>query len=834
MDLDAWLAELTLDEKALLTAGADMWSTPAIERLGLPRVTVTDGPNGARGQALLGLGGVTAACIPCGTALGASWSPALVERLGEMLGAEARTKAARVLLAPTINLHRSPLGGRNFECVSEDPLLAGKIAAAYVRGVQSQGVATTAKHFVANEAEFERHTIDSVVDERTLRELYLVPFELVVKEGGGLGVMTSYNRVNGEYCSESEWLLAQVLRAEWGFQGFVVTDWFAAGDTVKSLRAGLDLQMPGPGRFFGEALAVAVRAGRVDASELDAPVARMLSVWERLGALADTGKDPERSVDLSEHRALAREAARESIVLLRNDGTLPLEPNTLRRLAVIGPNAERGQIMGGGSAALRPHYRVGPLEALRAALPGSVEIVHERGCWTERTIPALRGDELAHGGELGLEVELYTNPSFEGRPAQVLREAEAQLLYFGEPAPGIPAETFSLRARTTFTPRESGAHTFSLIQSGRARLAISGKIVIDGFAEPPPRGEAFFSMGSVEVTAAVELEAGEPVELSIEYSSESAVFLRGVRIGHRPPVSEDDLVRAERAAADADAVILVVGTNADWESEGEDRAGMDLPGEQDALIRRVCAANPRTIVCVNAGSPVTMDWAELPAALLQTWFGGQELGNALADVLLGRADPGGRLPTTIPERLEHNPTFGNFPGENSTLRYGEGLLIGYRWYDTRRLPVRFPFGHGLSYATFEIGAPRLSSPEFRAGDPLTLYVEPPPSPLFRPRRELRAFAKASLAPGEQRTLPLTFDARAFCYWDPGDSEYAVQRERMGPSADFIPASRGAVHRNAAGWYAEAGEYRIHVARSAADVVHQCSVTLPDALGPLAP
>jgi beta-glucosidase len=618
MDLEAWLAELTLDEKAELTAGADMWSTPAIERAGLPAVRVTDGPNGARGQALLGLGTVTAACIPCGSALGASWNPELVERLGVLLGEEAHTKAARVLLAPTINLHRSPLGGRNFECLSEDPLLAGKLAAAYVRGVQSQGVATTAKHFVANEAEFERHTIDSVVDERTLRELYLVPFELVVKEGGGLGVMTSYNRVNGEYCSESAWLLSQVLREEWGFQGFIVTDWFAAGDTVASLRAGLDLQMPGPGRFFGEALAAAVRDGRVDEAELDAPVARMLSVWERLGALEDTGKDAERSVDLPEHRTLAREAAREAIVLLRNDGTLPLDASGLQRVAVIGPNAERGQIMGGGSAALRPHYRVGPLEALRAALPSSVEVVYERGCWTERTIPALGGAALARGGEPGFEVELFTNPGFEGRPAQVLREHEAEFLYFGEPAPGIPAEEFSLRARTTFTPRESGRHTFSLIQSGRAQLAIGDQIVIDGVADPPARGEAFFSMGSAEVTVEVELVAGEPVELSIEYSTDSAVLLRGVRIGHKPPASQDDLARAERAAAAADAVVLVVGTNADWESEGEDRGSMDLPGEQDALIRRVCAANPRTIVCVNAGSPVTMDWARSETSRART------------------------------------------------------------------------------------------------------------------------------------------------------------------------------------------------------------------------
>jgi beta-glucosidase len=851
VDVDKVLQELSLDEKARLTAGADMWNTPAIERLGVPAVRVTDGPNGARGSALLGLGAATAACVPCGSALGATWNAALVERVGAMLGEEARTKACRVLLAPTINLHRSPLAGRNFECYSEDPLLAGAIAAGFVRGVQSQGVATTAKHFVANEAEFERNTIDSVVDERALRELYLVPFEMAVKQGGALGIMTAYNRLNGVYCAEDEQLLSGVLRGEWGFEGFVVTDWFAVGSTQASARAGLDLQMPGPGRFYGEALAAAVRAGEIDVELVDAAVERMLRVWDRLGALEDPPAGEERSVDRPEHRTLARAAATESMVLLRNDGVLPLEAREIRSLAVIGPNADRAQIMGGGSAALRPHYEVTPLEALRERLGEGTEVLHERGCWTEKTTPPLQRAALrSANGDPGLDVVYYAGLAWEGEPVHRAVHPNGQLLHFGPPDPAVPGE-FSMRASGTLRADVSGQHTFTLIQAGRARLVVGGKIVLDGIVDPPPRGTAFFSMGSREIEATVDLEAGEPVEIEIEYTSEGAVLLQGARVGLRPPIEGDLAERAVAAATRADTVVMIVGTNADWESEGHDRASMDLPGEQDALIRRVCAANPRTIVVVNAGSPVTMHWFDRPAALLQIWFGGQEMAQGLGDVLFGDIDPSGRLPMTVPQRIEHNPSYGNFPGENSTLRYGEGLLVGYRWYESRHLPVRFPFGHGLSYSRFEIGTPRIESGDLGAGESVRVsvdvsntgarraaevvqcYVAPPAGRLFRPSRELRAFEKVWLDPGESTTRTLELDARAFAYWDPGDPEHAALVERLGVARRIVPASVREGRRTDPGWYVDPGVYALHIGRSSAETAHIASVSVDEGFGPLA-
>jgi beta-glucosidase len=495
------VAELTLEEKAALTAGVDMWTTAAVPRLGIPAVRLTDGPNGARGT-LMGPVGPRACCVPCGSALGATWSPDVVGQVGAVLGAEARGKGARVLLAPTVNMHRSPLAGRNFECYSEDPLLAGKLAAAFVRGAQAQGVATTVKHLVANEAETQRYTISSDVDDRALREIYLRPFELAVREGGALGVMTSYNRLNGRWCTEQPGLLGSILRDEWGFEGFVVTDWFGVATTTGSAAAGVDLEMPGPGRAFGPALAAAVEAGEVDDARLDAQVTRLLTVLARLGALEDEGPGEERADDRPEHRAVARRAATESMVLLANDGLLPLDRAALGTVAIIGPNADRAQIMGGGSASLRAHHLVTPREALAAALGDGVTLTYEPGCHNRRTTPPLGGPEVvAPDGEPGFHVDWYANPDLAGEPVHTSRVPEAEVFTM-QPPEAVPRTGWSFRAYATFTPAVGGDHVLTLVQSGRGRLLVDGAAVIDGVASPPPRGTAWFGVGSREVEAA--------------------------------------------------------------------------------------------------------------------------------------------------------------------------------------------------------------------------------------------------------------------------------------------------------------------------------------------
>jgi beta-glucosidase len=827
---------MTLDEKAALTAGVDMWTTAAVPRLGIPAVRVTDGPNGARGTQM-GPTGPTAACLPCGSALGATWSPEVLELVGGVLGAEARSKGARVLLAPTVNMHRSPLAGRNFECYSEDPLLAGRLAAAFVRGAQAQGVATTVKHLVGNDAEHERYTMSSDIDDRALREIYLAPFEAAVREGGALGVMTSYNRVNGRWCTEQPELLAAVLREEWGFEGFVVTDWFGVTGTATSAAAGVDLEMPGPARAFGSVLADAVRAGEVEEAHLDAQVTRLLAVFDRIGALDDVGPGDETAVDQPEHRLAARRAATESMVLLANDGLLPLDRAALRTVAVIGPNADRAQIMGGGSAALRPHYVVTPLEALRAALGDDVEVVYERGCDNRRSTPVLGGADTAapSGAGPGFDVDWFAGADFTGAPVHHSHTPAADIFGMEPPVPelGAAPDGWSFRAHTTLTPVVTGTHIFTLVQAGRGRVVVDGRAVIDGFGDRPPRGTAYFGLGSVEVEAPVELEAGRPVEVTIEFSTGRSSG--ALRIGHRAPDPADLLDRAAAVAADADAVVLVVGTTGEWESEGDDRPDMDLPGRQDELVRRVLAANPATVVVVNAASPVAMDWADDAPAVLQIWFGGQEMAGGLADVLLGEAEPAGRLPTTLPVRLEHNPSFGNFPGENGHVRYGEGVLVGYRWYEARHLPVRFPFGHGGSYTTFALGEPVLSSPRFAAGagERLTVsvavtntgarrgaevvqcYVAAPAGPLTRPPKELAAFAKVWLDPGETATVELALDDRSFACWDPTMPD----RAEVAGRASAVPMAGGRGTASAPGWRVDAGRHDLHIGTSSAAIAH---------------
>jgi beta-glucosidase len=831
-DIFLLIAELTLDEKAQLTAGEDLWSTVAIDRLGIPKVRVTDGPNGARGTTLPGQGANPSVCVPCGSALGATWDPALVEEVGAMLGGEARAKGCRVLLAPTVNIHRSPLAGRNFECYSEDPLLSGRLATAYVRGVQSQSVATTVKHFAGNDAEYQRFTMNSVIDERALREIYLVPFELAVREGGTLGVMTGYNRLNGHYCAEHHWLLAELLRGEWGFEGFVLSDWYAVGSTAGSADAGLDLQMPGPARFFGPPLADAARAGEVDDALIDDQARRLLTVFDRIGALDDPADVPDTSEDRPEHRALARRAAAAAVVLLKNDGVLPLDPAALPSLAVIGPNAARAQIMGGGSANLKPWHRTSPLDALQARLGSQLEIRHAPGADIDQSVAAL---------DVEFAVALYAGPDWQGSVAAEATRRSGEVLFFGEPAPGVPVEAFSFRATAAYTPTADGPHEISLVQSGRARLLVNGEVVLDGIVGPPPPGPELYGMGSQAMVATLELSAGKPIDVVVEYSSRHAGAVRGVKVGCRPTPGSQLMDEAVEAAAACDAAIVIVGTNDQWESEGRDRTSLDLPGTQDELVRRVLSANPRTVVVLNTGSPVTTPWAAEAPAVMQAWFGGQEMAEALVDVLTGETDPGGRLPTTFPVRLEHNPSFGNFPGENGQIRYGEGVLVGYRWYEARRLPVAFPFGHGLSYASFRIGEPRVSAEVFRPGETMTVdvpvtntgsrrgaevvqcYVAPGSSRLVRPPQELKAFAKVWLDPGETATVTLPLADRSFAYWDPGDPEWPELAPRLASSFPFPPYSNDP--KPSPGWRVDPGRYELRVGRSSADIAHTVVITV---------
>jgi beta-glucosidase len=833
-DVEALLGALTLEEKAALTAGEGMFNTPGVERLGIPGIQVTDGPSGARGLSYPGLGGPASTCIPCGSAIGATWDPALAEELGALVARDAVGRGCRGLLAPTVNLHRSPLAGRNFECYSEDPLLSGKLAAGYVRGVQSEGVFATVKHFVCNDAEFERFTMSSEVDERTMRELYLVPFEIAVKEGGALAIMSSYNRVNGRWVTQQPELLIEILRREWGFEGLVMTDWYATVDTDASLQAGLDLEMPGPGRGLGASVVTAVKEGRVDEVDLDIALRRLLGGYDRIGALDGPPPPMNPHPPGDEDRALLRRAAAAAMVLLRNDGILPLDAaaGSLRKVAVLGPRASDPCVNGGGSARLIPHRVAVPLGELRAAFGDRTEVVHERGCEADRSPRTVGGPVL--GAPDGFEGTVYTEPGLTGEMFGTKHLDQLRVFVFTSGAQEYPKGPWSMRVTGTVVPEEDGAFVLTLAQAGRARVYADGELVLDGAENPPPPGGSdFFGMASRDLVSHERmLTKGKPVELVVEFDSGEGSS-GGFRVGFRTIDGDALMERAVAAAAEADTAVVMVGTSDEWESEGHDRDSMELPARQVELIQKVAATNPRTVVVLNAAGPVDMAWADDVAAVLQCSFGGEEMGAAVADVVTGRAEPGGRLPTSLPERLEHSPSYDNFPGEGGELRYGEGVFMGYRGYEHRGISPRFPFGHGMSYTSYTIGEPSLSASELGSGDMLTVsvavtntgtragsevvqcYVAPVAPRLARPPKELKAFAKVRLEPGETKVAELVLDERAFSYWDPGDPDW----ERIVPpsAVQFFGRRRGTDAPHRRGWQADPGDYDVMIGRSSVEI-----------------
>ncbi len=646
--IESLLKQMTLEEKVALLAGVDFWRTHAIERLGIPAIKVTDGPHGARTMDNVDPNRtIPATCFPTAVGMAATWNTDLIHRVGAALGEEARARGCAVLLGPCVNIHRSPLGGRNFESYSEDPYLSSQMTVAIVKGIQSKKVSACVKHFALNNSEYQRMTISSEVDERTKREIYFPSFEKAVKEAGTWSVMCSYNKVDGTFASENRRLLTEILKDEWGFEGLVVSDWYATHSTVPAANAGLDLEMPGPARFFGEALVKAVKEGQVDVKTIDDKVRRILGVMVNTGALEGNISDTEKNKEFPNHGKLAREVAEEAIVLLKNDNRpLPLDKKKLKTIAVIGPNAASAVIQGGGSAQVTPYYKVTPLDAIKILGGDSVKIVYE--------------------------------------------------------------------------------------------------------------------------------------------------------LGYDEAQSPDLLDKAVKAAASADVAIVFVGTTEKHESEGFDRKDMNLPLGQDELVSRVAKANSKTIVVLNNGSPLAMPWLDKVPAVLEAFFPGQECGNAIAAVLFGLVNPSGKLPDTFPRRFEDNPAFPYYPGENDKVVYGEGIFVGYRYYDTKNVTPLFPFGHGLSYTSFEYSHLKVSPAKAKdkikvsidvtntgkvAGkEVVQVYVSDVASTAPRPPKELKAFQKVALAPGEKKQVEFTLTKEAFSFYDvklkdwvaePGDFEILV-------------------------------------------------------------
>jgi beta-glucosidase len=660
-DLSAIIAAMSLEEKAALVTGASAWTTTAIERLGVPELLMSDGPHGVRRVPdvhAMAAQSLPATGFPTASALASSWDVDLIHQMGQALAEEALALDVGLLLGPGVNMKRSPLGGRNFEYFSEDPYLAGELAASLIEGMQSKGVGTSLKHFAANNQEFERFRINAEVDERTLREIYLPAFETAVKRAQPWSVMCAYNKVNGTYASEHYELLTTILKDEWGFEGYVVSDWGAVHDRVAALNGGLDLEMPGPKPRRTRAVVDAVDSGQLPEAVLDEAVRRLLRI---IFKAAETPKGG--TFDVEGHHALARQIAGESMVLLKNNGILPLKANL--NLAVIGRAAETPHFQGGGSSNINPTRVAVPFAELKALAP------------------------------------------------------DAELTY----AVGYPADD-----------------------------------------------------------------------------------------SYQPALIE----QAVGLAQTADVAIVHVALPSYKESEGYDRTDLDLTVQQVALIKAVAAVQPNCVVVINNGAPIVMEaWIDDVAAVLEGWMAGQAGGGAVADVLFGRVNPSGKLPETFPAALEDTPAYLNWPGENGAVRYGEGLYIGYRYYDARKVQPRFPFGYGLSYTSFAYANLRLSADSIRDVDGVTVsvdvtntgevagkeivqvYVRDCAASLARPPKELKGFAKVHLEPGETKTVVVPLNTRAFAFYHPGHHQ----------------------------WVTEDGEFEILVGASSADIRQQATLTV---------
>ncbi|KAL5637442.1 hypothetical protein ACGC1H_004013 [Rhizoctonia solani] len=847
LDVEDIISKLSLNEKTRLLAGIDMWHTYAVPRLGVPSLRFTDGPNGARGTKFFE--GVPAACFPAATGLGSSWDPEFIQKVGQAIGRDCKDKGCHVLLGPTINIQRSPLGGRGFESYSEDPLLSGTLARAFIKGVQSEGVSATIKHYVTNDSEFERMSMSSELSTRALREIYLRPFELACRdpETAPWAVMTAYNRVNGLHASENKYLLDSVLRKQWGWDGMIMSDWYGTYSADTSIKAGLDLEMPGPPTWRADALQRCVVAQKIRVPEIDARVREVLKLINRVTVSGipenadETGEPKPETVDL------LRQAAGHANVLLKNsESLLPLSPKDVASIAVIGPNADSPVFSGGGSANLRPYKHTTALEGIAAALKDAgnkVEVQHTIGAHAHKEAPLLGVKHLkTKAGEPGYDIEWFNEDPVQNPDAKRVHytHGTTSFAFFNDNLPGDDILHQECWATMTaiFTPDVTGKYEFGAAATGLVDVYVDGKKIIDNSSNPVP-GHVFFMTGTVEVLNTVELTAGKPAEIKLQFASPVAARAKGFTQigagslslegrggcrwgGGRTFEDDQGIKEAVDLAKKVDKVVLVVGLNNDWESEGYDRDNMELPRATNRLVSAVLEVNKNTAVVIISGTPVAMPWAESASTIVQSFYSGGEAGNGLADVLFGKINPSSRLPLSFPIRDEDTPSHLNFPGQNGKVLYAEGVFVGYRHYLTYKKKVLFPFGYGLSYTQFghsdlkvsgEIGKDSTvkvsvtvkNTGKVAGRDVVQIYVRDLVSRLDRPVKELKGFAKSSLLePGSSETVTISLDKYAFGYFDDWAGE--------GRDGEGM-------------WVAEAGEFEIIAASTSEDVGISAGITL---------
>ncbi|RLD64361.1 MAG: beta-glucosidase [Bacteroidetes bacterium] len=797
------LQQMTLEEKIFLLGGyeSDGMRSNGIERLGIPKLNMANGPHG--------LGGIDdATFFAGGVSFGATWNPELVEEVGKAIGAEARFADKHIMLGPCVNIHRLPIGGRNFESYSEDPFLTSKIGVAWIKGVQSMNVAACVKHYAGNEQEFERNGVNVEMDERTLREIHLPAFKAAVQEANTYTVMSAYNRFRGSYASENDYLLNKVLRDDFGFTGFVISDWDATHSCVPSALGGLDMEMPGPPMYFGDSLMIAVKNKEVSVQIIDQKVINILKIMIKLGILDDYSKMPKGEIGTDYHKMLSRKVTEQSVVLLKNaclpgqdNQILPLNKEKIKSIAILGPKAEEASLGGGGSSEVFAKDSISLIEGLRNKLGADVEITFLNGIDFTTEFPAIESKNLyteIDGKEVnGLTGVYYNNVHLHGEPVLTRVDKDVNFDWGqGSPDPKVVKDGFSVRWSGKLKATKEGMYKIGINSNDGSKLFVNGKLFVHNWG----------NHGAKMRSAPLYMKTGETVDVMIEYfeTGNSASMKFEWELQQKAKYNKEVLKLAEKA----DLVIIAAGLTKIFECEGFDRASMDLPGAQNEMIKDVSKVNPNTIVILTNGTPVTMiDWIDDIPAVLEAFYPGQEEGNALADILFGDVNPSGKLPVTFPKHYEDSPAYKFYPGENSQLTYSEGIYVGYRYYDTKNVEPLFPFGFGLSYTTFEYSNLKIDKKEIDKEDILNieltvkntgkvdgdevvqLYIHDIESKVDRPEKELKGFKRVSLKAGESKTIQLQIDKMALSYYD-------VETKQ---------------------WFAEPGEFEILIGSSSKDI-----------------
>ncbi len=792
---------MTQDEKLGFLSGTGFTTQP-LPRLDVPPMAMADAGEGVRGGAGSTQGPATQ--FPAGVIMASSWDPDLVGQVGRAIGEEALNKGTgvQVLLGPGVNIQRSPLGGRNSEYFSEDPFLAGRLAVGYIDGMQSTGCAACLKHFACNNEETDRFSVNVNVGERALREIYLPAFESGVREGHVWSVMASYNRVGGYYATANRYLLTDVLKQGWGWDGLVMSDWGAVHETAGTVAAGNDLEMPGGAYVTHDKVARALKSGRITQAEIDDSVRRILRTIIRVGLLDGPRTLDPGVVNSPEHQRLAYQAACGGLVLLKNaGGILPLNAGKIKSIAVIGPGAAAMQLDSAGSPTVTPLHSIQPLDGIKTRVGTAVTVNYAAGQESGLPVPAsVLAPETGTGN--GLRGEYFTNRNLEGQPA--LSRTDVQLQFdwsHNPPVANVPRTNFSVRWTGILTAPASGLYTLALTGDDGYRLFLDGKQLVDHW----------FEGGTSTQTVEVPLEAGHAYSLRVEYFQAGGDA--SLRFDWVPP-GASSFAEATEAAKKSDIAIVFV-TTAGTEGEGQDRPSMALPADQDKLIQAVVAANPKTIVVLNNGTPVLMPWLGQVPGLVEAWFPGQEGGQAIASLLFGDINPSGKLPTTLAARREDYSDYGHFPGKDGQVTYAEGIYVGYRHFDKQKIAPLFPFGYGLSYTTFRYSHLRQGKPQMgpsgtvrvsvdvtntgqrEGAEVAELYVHDPSPKIDKPLRELKGFGKVDLLPGQTKTVTMTLRPRDFAYCD-------------------VPGKQ---------WKADAGRYKVEVGASSRDIRQQASVRL---------